>query len=73
MARWKPRSPEKRILDIKKLTDAHYQSEYKLKVSEEISKRKSENLTMDQVSNNLATSLSNAAAETLPNINKKKY
>ena len=71
MARWKPRSPEKRILDIKKLTDAHYQSEYKLKVSEEILKRKSENLTMDQVSNNLVTSLSNAAAETLPNINKK--
>lgn len=70
--RWKPRPPGRRILDIKKLTDAHYQSEYRLKVSEEILKRKSDGLTIDEVSDNLVKSLSNAAAETLPNLNKKK-
>ena len=70
-ARWKPRPNKIENLDIKKLTDLHYQSEYKVKVTEEILKRKFDNLTAEQISNNLVKSLTNAAAEVLPNQSKR--
>merc|ERR1712048_400416 len=71
-ARWKPRSPKAKKLDISKLNDFRYQSEYKIKATDEINKRKSTIRNVDEISNDLAHSLTTAASEVLLNKSKKK-
>ena len=71
-ARWKPRPPKAKKLDISKLKDFHYQSEYKIKATDEINKRKSTVRNVDEISNDLVHSLTTAASEVLPNKSKKK-
>ena len=54
--------------DVKRLYE--YQNEYLKRASEEIIKRKTENPTVEEISNNLVSSLKTAASEVLPNKTK---
>ena len=54
--------------DVKRLYE--YQNEYLKRASEEIIKRKTENPTAEEISNNLVSSLKTAASEVLPNKTK---
>ena len=67
-SRWKVKPPKIQRPDIKRLDE--YQKEYLKKASDEINKWKSENLTAEEISNNLVSSLKTAAHEVLPNKNK---